>query len=56
MVQISLIILSFPFIAGSFATFVVQEREIKAKHLVSCINTSAALPHCYSSTDLFLLL
>lgn len=28
-----LIILSFPFIAGSFATFVVQEKESKAKHL-----------------------
>ncbi|KAL3919610.1 MAG: hypothetical protein SGILL_003672 [Bacillariaceae sp.] len=28
-----LIILSFPFIAGSFATFVVAERESKAKHL-----------------------
>eukprot|EP00536_Pseudo-nitzschia_multiseries_P003231 jgi/Psemu1/284283/fgenesh1_pg.48_\ len=28
-----LIILSFPFIAGSFATFVVQEKQSKAKHL-----------------------
>jgi ATP-binding cassette, subfamily A (ABC1), member 3 len=28
-----LVVLSFPFIAGSFATFVVQERESKAKHL-----------------------
>jgi ABC-type multidrug transport system fused ATPase/permease subunit len=28
-----LIILSFPFILGSFATFVVAERESKAKHL-----------------------
>lgn len=28
-----LIILSFPFISGSFATFVVQERQSKAKHL-----------------------
>ena len=28
-----LIVLGFPFIAGSFATFVVQERESKAKHL-----------------------
>jgi len=28
-----LIILSFPFISGSFATFIVQERQSKAKHL-----------------------
>jgi len=28
-----LIILSFPFISGSFATFVVQEKQSKAKHL-----------------------
>mmetsp|Transcript_20566 Transcript_20566/g.48274 ORF Transcript_20566/g.48274 Transcript_20566/m.48274 type:complete len:1247 (+) Transcript_20566:2893-6633(+) len=28
-----LIILSFPFIGGSFATFVVQEKQSKAKHL-----------------------
>jgi ATP-binding cassette, subfamily A (ABC1), member 3 len=28
-----LVVLSFPFIAGSFATFIVQERESKAKHL-----------------------
>ena len=28
-----LLVLSFPFIAGSFATFVVSERESKAKHL-----------------------
>jgi ATP-binding cassette, subfamily A (ABC1), member 3 len=28
-----LMVLSFPFIAGSFATFVVLERESKAKHL-----------------------
>jgi ATP-binding cassette subfamily A (ABC1) protein 1 len=28
-----LVILSFPFITGSFATFVVAERETKAKHL-----------------------
>lgn len=28
-----LIILGFPFIAGSFATFVVEERKSKAKHL-----------------------
>lgn len=28
-----LIILSFPFISGAFATFVVAERESKAKHL-----------------------
>lgn len=28
-----LIVLSFPFIAGAFATFVVTERETKAKHL-----------------------
>lgn len=28
-----LIILGFPFISGSFATFVVQERQSKAKHL-----------------------
>ena len=28
-----LIILSFPFITGSFATFVVAERQSKAKHL-----------------------
>ena len=28
-----LIILSFPFIAGSFATFVVEEKQSKAKHL-----------------------
>merc|ERR1719343_417725 len=28
-----LIVLSFPFISGSFATFVVQEKQSKAKHL-----------------------
>ena len=28
-----LLVLSFPFIAGSFATFIVSERESKAKHL-----------------------
>ena len=28
-----LIVLAWPFICGSFATFVVQERESKAKHL-----------------------
>lgn len=28
-----LVVLSFPFIAGAFATFVVTERESKAKHL-----------------------
>mmetsp|Transcript_30651 Transcript_30651/g.64872 ORF Transcript_30651/g.64872 Transcript_30651/m.64872 type:complete len:1373 (-) Transcript_30651:2144-6262(-) len=28
-----LLVLSFPFIAGSFATFIVAERESKAKHL-----------------------
>jgi ATP-binding cassette, subfamily A (ABC1), member 3 len=28
-----LVVLGFPFIAGAFATFVVQERESKAKHL-----------------------
>jgi ATP-binding cassette, subfamily A (ABC1), member 3 len=28
-----LVVLSFPFIAGAFATFIVQERESKAKHL-----------------------
>lgn len=28
-----LLILSFPFITGSFATFIVQERMSKAKHL-----------------------
>ena len=28
-----LLVLSFPFIAGSFGTFVVAERESKAKHL-----------------------
>lgn len=28
-----LLVLSFPFIAGSFATFIVAERETKAKHL-----------------------
>ncbi len=28
-----LLVLSFPFIAGAFATFVVAERESKAKHL-----------------------
>lgn len=28
-----LIVLSFPFIAGSFATFVVEEKQSKAKHL-----------------------
>lgn len=28
-----LVVLSFPFIAGAFATFVVQERQSKAKHL-----------------------
>ena len=28
-----LLVLSFPFIAGSFATFIVTERESKAKHL-----------------------
>jgi hypothetical protein len=28
-----LVVLSFPFIAGSFATFIVAERESKAKHL-----------------------
>ncbi|CAB9505681.1 Retinal-specific ATP-binding cassette transporter [Seminavis robusta] len=28
-----LVVLSFPFIGGAFATFVVQERESKAKHL-----------------------
>lgn len=28
-----LVVLSFPFIAGAFATFVVSERESKAKHL-----------------------
>jgi hypothetical protein len=27
------LVLSFPFIAGTFATFVVQERNSKAKHL-----------------------
>ncbi len=27
------LVLSFPFIAGSFATFIVAERESKAKHL-----------------------
>jgi ABC-type multidrug transport system fused ATPase/permease subunit len=28
-----LVVLSFPFIAGAFATFIVDERESKAKHL-----------------------
>jgi ATP-binding cassette subfamily A (ABC1) protein 3 len=28
-----LVVLSFPFIAGAFATFIVEERESKAKHL-----------------------
>lgn len=28
-----LVVLSFPFIAGAFATFIVSERESKAKHL-----------------------
>jgi hypothetical protein len=27
------LVLSFPFIAGSFGSFIVQERESKAKHL-----------------------
>ena len=38
-----LLVLSFPFIAGSFATFIVDERERKARHLqtVSGIKPSA---------------
>lgn len=38
-----LLVLSFPFIAGSFATFIVDERERKARHLqtVSGVKSSA---------------
>jgi uncharacterized membrane protein len=35
-----LIVLSFPFIAGSFATFIVFERESKAKHLQTVAGVS----------------
>ena len=33
-----LLVLSFPFIAGSFAIFIVTERESKAKHLQVCFS------------------
>lgn len=39
-----LIILGFPFISGSFATFVVQERQSKAKHLQT---VAGVKPHSY---------
>ena len=35
-----LVTLSFPFIAGSFASFIVKERESKAKHLQTVAGTS----------------
>jgi len=37
------LVLSFPFIAGSFGSFIVQERESKAKHLqtVAGVNPGA---------------
>ena len=39
-----LITLSFPFITGSFATFVVAERQSKAKHLQT---VAGVKPHSY---------
>jgi len=45
-----LLVLSFPFIAGSFATFIVAERESKAKHLqtVAGVQPSAYWLSTYS--------
>lgn len=45
-----LVVLSFPFIAGSFATFIVSERESKAKHLqtVAGVKPSAYWLSTYS--------